>query len=295
MTFAFSSIAFERSIYDERLQQKYNDLIKQGLYITSPESKMEYEQRNRFVVLKYAFQSYNNIADSSIKVGDDDLKALYDRNINKYKQEASRNIDYVIFDVQPSQVDKSETLQGLTKLTDEFHATTNDSAYVAANSDEPYDNSFHKKGAIDPRIDTVLQSATIGTVIGPIESPGSFRLAKLVDIKTMPDSVQAKHILLKLDGKKKEDDNVLNAKKLRAMNAEQFLALSDNQILDYLDEKRFPEKYTTKSLKADVKAGKISIISPVARALIGKKTGDLIQVKSPKTDKEYEVLKFYFE
>ena len=198
-------IAFERSIYDERLQQKYNDLIKQGLYITSPESKMEYEQRNRFVVLKYAFQSYNNIADSSIKVGDDDLKALYDRNINKYKQEASRNIDYVIFDVQPSQVDKSETLQGLTKLTDEFHATTNDSAYVAANSDEPYDNSFHKKGAIDPRIDTVLQSAAIGTVTGPIESPGSFRLAKLVDIKTMPDSVQAKHILLKLDGKKKED------------------------------------------------------------------------------------------
>ncbi len=47
--------------------------------------------------------------------------------------------------------------------------------------------------------------------------------------------------------------------------------------------------------EADVKAGKISIISPVARALIGKKTGDLIQVRSPKTDKEYEVLKFYFE
>ena len=47
--------------------------------------------------------------------------------------------------------------------------------------------------------------------------------------------------------------------------------------------------------EADVKEGKISVMSPVARALIGKNKGDLIQVKSPKTDKEYEVIKFYFE
>jgi transcription elongation factor GreA len=47
--------------------------------------------------------------------------------------------------------------------------------------------------------------------------------------------------------------------------------------------------------EADVKEGKISILSPLARALIGKNKGDLIQVKSPKAEKEYEVIKFYFE
>lgn len=47
--------------------------------------------------------------------------------------------------------------------------------------------------------------------------------------------------------------------------------------------------------EADVKEGRISILSPLARALIGKKTGDLIQVKSPKAEKEYEIKGFTFE
>lgn len=46
--------------------------------------------------------------------------------------------------------------------------------------------------------------------------------------------------------------------------------------------------------EADVKKGKISIISPLARALIGKKQGDSINVQSPKGDKEYEILSFKF-
>ena len=46
--------------------------------------------------------------------------------------------------------------------------------------------------------------------------------------------------------------------------------------------------------EADVKQGKISILSPLARSLIGKTKGDNIQVKSPKGEKEYEVKNFYF-
>lgn len=47
--------------------------------------------------------------------------------------------------------------------------------------------------------------------------------------------------------------------------------------------------------EADVKQGKISILSPLARALIGKVAGDMVQVKSPKADKEYEVKRFDFK
>lgn len=46
--------------------------------------------------------------------------------------------------------------------------------------------------------------------------------------------------------------------------------------------------------EANVKKGKISIISPLARAMIGKKKGDLIVVQSPKGDKEYEILSLKF-
>lgn len=46
--------------------------------------------------------------------------------------------------------------------------------------------------------------------------------------------------------------------------------------------------------EADVKAGKISIMSPIARSLIGKKTKDVVVVHSPKGEKEYEVLSFKY-
>lgn len=47
--------------------------------------------------------------------------------------------------------------------------------------------------------------------------------------------------------------------------------------------------------EADVKKGMISILSPLARALIGKKAGDSVVVQSPKGDKDYEVISFEFK
>jgi transcription elongation factor GreA len=47
--------------------------------------------------------------------------------------------------------------------------------------------------------------------------------------------------------------------------------------------------------ESDVKAGKVSVFSPLARSLIGKKKGDIIEFKSPKGEKEFEVLNFFFK
>ncbi len=43
--------------------------------------------------------------------------------------------------------------------------------------------------------------------------------------------------------------------------------------------------------EADVKSGKVSITSPTARALIGKKVGDSVEVNTPGGGKSYEILK----
>jgi transcription elongation factor GreA len=47
--------------------------------------------------------------------------------------------------------------------------------------------------------------------------------------------------------------------------------------------------------EADVKEGRVSIMSPIARSLIGKKSGDTVHVKSPKGDREFEIKKFSFK
>lgn len=47
--------------------------------------------------------------------------------------------------------------------------------------------------------------------------------------------------------------------------------------------------------ESDVKEGRISILSPLARSLIGKRAGDVVEVHSPKGAREYEVLNFFFK
>lgn len=47
--------------------------------------------------------------------------------------------------------------------------------------------------------------------------------------------------------------------------------------------------------EADVKLRKISVNTPVARSLIGKRSGDIVEVKVPSGIKEYEILDVSFE
>ena len=42
--------------------------------------------------------------------------------------------------------------------------------------------------------------------------------------------------------------------------------------------------------EADIKEGKISVISPVAKSLIGKFKGDIVKVETPGGTKEYEII-----
>ena len=47
--------------------------------------------------------------------------------------------------------------------------------------------------------------------------------------------------------------------------------------------------------EADIKRGRIAVTAPVARAIIGRHAGDLVQVRAPKGSKEYEVVEVRFE
>ena len=60
---------------------------------------------------------------------------------------------------------------------------------------------------------------------------------------------------------------------------------------DTEEEKRYQIVGET---EADVKCGRVSVTSPIARALIGKKAGDTIEVKTPGGGKSYEILTVAF-
>jgi peptidyl-prolyl cis-trans isomerase D len=221
-------VAFEKAIQQERLTQKYNDLIKQGLYVSTVEAKNEYENRNKMVNLDFIMLPYSSIIDSTVKVSDAELQEVYNRNQKRYKQEASRSIEYVTFDVQPTDIDRQEALKQISTIANDFRTATNDSAFVKMNSDNYSEPTFIKKGGLPANLDSIMFNASVGTVVGPYEENNMYRVAKLTDSRILPDSVNARHILLRIDNPATKDavmktaDSILTAIKSGA----DFAALS---------------------------------------------------------------------
>lgn len=208
---------FEKAIREERIGQKYNELIKQGLYITSAEAKLNYEAANTLASIKYVMVNYNTIPDSTIKIENNDLEKYYNEHKGLYKQEDSRKIDFVVFDVIPSADDRRMVLDAVIKEIEPFKMSTNDSLFVAINSDGKVDPTFYKKGSLSPNIDTTMFNSPLGTVVGPYEEGGNFKLSKLTAIKNLPDSVKARHILLKIEKPEDKDKAIAMADSLKKL------------------------------------------------------------------------------
>jgi len=188
---------FLASIRQSRLSQKYNNLVKNSMYVTSLEARDDYNNRNKLANFNYVNLDYSSIADNQIKLSDADYKEYYDEHKNLFKNPAeTRSFEYVVFDATASKADSAEAKATVGRLAAEFKKSANDSLFVQINSDTKTPVSYVKKGQLDPALDSAVFNAAPGSVVGPVFSNGSFRLAKVLDSKVGPDSVQASHILI---------------------------------------------------------------------------------------------------
>mgnify|MGYP000202157167 FL=1 len=92
-------VAFEKYISEERAKEKYNEMIKHGLFTTSVEAKRFYENQNRVASVRFIDFNYTTIVDSTIQVDEKEMREYYNANQNEFKQEASRKLEYVAFEV----------------------------------------------------------------------------------------------------------------------------------------------------------------------------------------------------
>lgn len=84
---------------------------------------------------------------------------------------------------------------------------------------------------------------------------------------------------------------VIDPKTLNAEGRVVFGATVRYEDLETGDEKKYQ---IVGEDEADIKQGKISVVSPIARALIGKYEGDIAEVSAPGGVKEYEVLEVLY-
>lgn len=199
-------LEFEKQIKHSRKQIKYATLASKGTYVTSLEAKRDYEEANRIYKVRFVVKKYFDIIDSTITVTDEEIRAFYEKNKfrKQYELPGSRSIEYIEFPLAAAASDSIRIQEDLKKLIKPFKESKNDSLFVMQHAENKYfSDRYASPSEFPASIDSLIQNADSGDVIGPYEQYGFYRIAKIRGIdKETQKQVRVRHILL---GKAKGD------------------------------------------------------------------------------------------
>jgi len=191
------STMLQTEVKNQALQQKYSNLIRNSVYVTSLEATDEYTNRNKLANFKYVNLDYTSIPDASVKLTDADYSAYYDANKARFNNpQETRSFEYVTFSIKPTKADSLAVKTQVDKIAADFKVAKNDSLFAAINSDVKVPFTYITKGKLDPAVDSAVFSLPAGSFYGPALSGNSYKVIKVVSTRTSPDSVKVSHILI---------------------------------------------------------------------------------------------------
>ncbi len=193
-------VQIENYIKEDRKRSKYSNLISQAYYVPKELAKMIYSEDNNKASIEFVAVKYNDVSDSLVNVTDADYQKYYDNNKYRYEQKESRDIDYVVFNVRPSQEDMEAATKDMDAIYADFQKTNSVISFANANSDNSYDSSWRKEGSLPVEIDSLMFNSPVGTVSKPYRKAFTFHLGRLVETEMRPDSMKATHILIAYAG-----------------------------------------------------------------------------------------------
>ena len=188
----------QNSIYTQQYYTKYGSLFTNSDFTNPLMMAREIDDNNNttdveFVMVPFGFQT-----DSTIVVSDSEIKSYYNSHKKFYKQQNSRDIEYVVFEVKPSDKDIAAANEQLLAVYDEFAETDNMKNFLMRNSDRALSNYYYKKGelnTISSEINDFVFNEGKG-ISKVFAKDNSFFAARVLETKNIPDSVYVRHILL---------------------------------------------------------------------------------------------------
>ncbi len=232
----------------------YNNLVAAGLGASLKEGERDYAFNNNKVTSKFVYVPFTSIADSLITITNAEYKTYIKEHSSEFQVEESRDINYVSFNIVASEEDKEAisaevakyindreeysnaakatiTIQGLKNATDAAVFLDD------AKSDLPNDASFLFENNLPTVIAADVFNATEGTVVGPYENNGFFKISKVNAFKQMPDSVQSRHIIIPFAGSFRSTSTVSKeAAKKKADSIHNLVRNSSTKFIEIADE-----------------------------------------------------------
>ncbi|TVZ55808.1 peptidyl-prolyl cis-trans isomerase D [Lutibacter sp. Hel_I_33_5] len=195
----------------------YNNLVSAGLGASLKEGETKYVSENTKLSAQYVYVPYTSIADSLVTVSDSEIKGYINSHQNEFKTEATRDLAYMQFDISPTAADEETIKAEVAKLLEDkeefstvtkgqvivkgFRNTDNVAEFLSENpSDVNLDTNFKFKNQLSSEIAEGVSNGKLGDVFGPYKDAGFFKISKITEVVSMPDSVKASHILIPFIG-----------------------------------------------------------------------------------------------
>lgn len=189
----------EKEIIKSRLQSKINALIAKSMYTPNWMAEMIFVEQNQPVDFVFAKVPYGDIDNTEVTLEDKDYQTYISENEALLrKEEETRKVKYVVFEVVPTAADSAALRKKITDLIPGFEQSPakEDSTYVLRNKGV-ISAAYIKKDDLAGSVvaDTLFKMA-MGQVYGPYIENGAFQAVKLRDRQVMADSADSRHILI---------------------------------------------------------------------------------------------------
>lgn len=218
-------VNYENSVAENYLRQNYLNMVKAGTTATVAEGEFDYKLANDKVDFKYVQIPFTSIADSTIAVSKSEIKTFIQEHKSQYEVDASTSINFVQFfevaSVEDEDAIKAELnsfLNGATvynentKLTDSvksFSKISDNETFINANSDLKFEDKFVFKSQLPKTAAENIFNLNVGETFGPYKDNGYYKISKVIAETKMPDSVQARHILIPFEGSRSATEGAL--------------------------------------------------------------------------------------
>ncbi len=215
------------NVRTNRFMEKYTSLFNAGSYVNALERKNAIEENNTTASVDFVLApgSYYLQKDSSVVVSAQEIQNYYNSHKKNFRQKASRDIRYAVFELKPSASDIAASSEKFTSLYDEFATSDNLRAFLQKNSDRKWDESWYKAGelrSVNTDVDAFVAENKAG--VSPVYTSAdgeTFYAVRIIDNALLPDSVYVRHIMLVGENAKEEADSLLGV-----VNKNNFSALA---------------------------------------------------------------------
>lgn len=190
---------FVNAIEEDVMNTKYESLLKHAFYLPKKLADRYNDNKNLKRNAEVYAVRYTSIPDSTVVVTDQDNKKYYDTYKTKYPTDAMRGIDYVVFDVKPSEADRASAKTFVENRKADFAQVENVAGYVANNSDSMIDEEWHKTTDYNADLEKAIVDHEVGFVYGPYEENEAFNIARIMGKEMRNDTLWAQVAVVSRD------------------------------------------------------------------------------------------------